>query len=189
MMQSSHHEIQLRFAGPEDAPLILRLIRELAAYEKLSDAVEADEQRLAEALFGERRYAEVVIAGRRGAAVGFALFFHNFSTFLGLPGIYLEDLFVEPESRGLGIGALLLSFLAHLACERGCGRLEWAVLDWNESAIGFYRRLGARPMEDWTIYRVTGQPLETLAARFPKDKGPAGRGGGSSSRHPAPGRR
>lgn len=174
MTQSSYDEIRLRFAGPGDVALILRLIRELAAYEKLGDQVEADEARLASALFGERRYGEVVLAERSGTPVGFALFFHNFSTFLALPGIYLEDLYVEPDSRGRGIGALLLAFLAHLACERGCGRLEWAVLDWNESAIGFYRRLGAEPMDDWTVYRVTGAALENLAGRLPQDVPPVG---------------
>ncbi len=174
MTHSSLDSIRLRFARREDVALILRLIRELAAYEKLSDEVAADEARLAAALFGEQRYAEVVLAERSGAAVGFALFFHNFSTFLALPGIYLEDLYVEPASRGLGIGALLLSFLAHLARERGCGRLEWAVLDWNESAIGFYRRLGAKAMDDWTVYRVTGDALGELAGHFPEDMAPAG---------------
>ena len=116
-------------------------------------------------LFGERRYAEVLIGEEDGEPVGFALFFHNFSTFLGKPGIYLEDLFVKPDHRGGGYGKALLQRLAQLAVERDCGRLEWAVLDWNEPAIGFYRKLGAVPMEDWTIFRLSGAALHDLAAR------------------------
>jgi GNAT superfamily N-acetyltransferase len=155
----------LRFADPADVPLILDFIRQLAAYERMSQEVVADEQGLARNLFGERRMAEVVIAEVVGEAVGFALFFHNFSTFLGQPGIYLEDLFVRPEARGRGVGTQLLAFLARLAVERGCGRLEWAVLDWNEPAIGFYRRLGARTLADWTVFRLTGDALVDLAER------------------------
>ncbi len=155
--------IQLRSAEKGDVRVIAELIRGLARYEKLEDQVEMTEELLATALFGERPYAEVVLAEDGGRPVGFALFFHNFSTFLGRPGIYLEDLFVLPEHRGSGIGRMLLAHLARLAVERGCGRLEWAVLDWNRDAIGFYERLGARPNSEWTVYRLTGEALSTLA--------------------------
>ncbi|MGE0639347.1 MAG: N-acetyltransferase family protein [Thermoanaerobaculia bacterium] len=158
--------IRLRFATAEDVPLVLELIRGLADYEKLAHEVVTDEAGLARSLFGERRVAEVVIAEWEGEPAAFALFFHNFSTFLGRPGIYLEDLFVKPDFRGRGIGETLLAFLAALAVERGCGRLEWAVLDWNEPAIRFYQRLGAQAMDEWTVYRVTGDALPALAARF-----------------------
>jgi GNAT superfamily N-acetyltransferase len=157
---------RLRFAMPGDVPVILRLIRGLAEYERLLDECVADEATLARTLFGERRYAEVVIAEHEGEPAGFALFFHNYSTFLALPGIYLEDLFVVPERRGRGIGEILLAFLAKLAVERGCGRFEWSVLDWNEPAIEFYKRLGAQAMDEWTVYRVSGEALSALAARF-----------------------
>lgn len=153
----------LRFATIEDVPTILGFIRELAEYERLSDEVSADEATLRETLFGDRRVAEVILAETEGEAAGFALFFHNFSTFLGRPGIYLEDLYVRPSHRGRGIGEILLRRLAALARERGCGRLEWSVLDWNEDAIRFYRRLGAVPMDDWTVYRVAGEALARLA--------------------------
>jgi GNAT superfamily N-acetyltransferase len=152
----------LRFATVEDVGLILDFIHQLAAYEKIADEVVADEDQLRQSLFGERRVAEVVIATYDGEPAGFALFFHNFSTFLGRPGIYLEDLFVIPDLRGRGIGRLLLSFLARLAVERGCGRLEWWVLDSNEPAIRFYERLGAKPMDEWTVFRVAGDALEGL---------------------------
>jgi GNAT superfamily N-acetyltransferase len=155
--------IQLRSAERGDVSVIAELIRGLARYEKLEDQVEMTEELLATALFGERPYAEVVLAEDGGRPVGFALFFHNFSTFLGRPGIYLEDLFVLPEHRGSGIGRMLLEHLARLAVERGCGRLEWAVLDWNRDAIGFYERLGARPNSEWTVYRLTGEALSALA--------------------------
>jgi GNAT superfamily N-acetyltransferase len=155
-------ETRIREAAEEDVPLILSLIRELAEYERLSDEVVATEDGLRESLFGERRYAEVLIAEHDGAPAGFALFFHNFSTFLGKPGIYLEDLYVRPEFRGSGIGRQLLVKLAHLALERGCGRLEWSVLDWNEPSIGFYMQLGAVARDDWTIYRVSGHALRKL---------------------------
>jgi GNAT superfamily N-acetyltransferase len=158
------NEIRLRAAVPGDVPLILRFIRELAEYERLAHQVVADEAGLAVALFGPRPYAEVVIAEAAGEPAGFALFFHNFSTFLGRPGIYLEDLYVPPALRGRGIGAKLLSHLAALAEQRGCGRLEWSVLDWNEPAIGFYRRLGARPLDDWSVFRLEGEALARLAA-------------------------
>ncbi len=156
---------EIRPATEDDVPIILSLIRELAEYERLSHEVVATEGLLRETLFGERRGAEVLIACCKGAPVGFALFFHSFSTFLGRPGIYLEDLYVKPEFRGRGIGRALLTHLARLAKERGCGRLEWAVLDWNEPAIKLYKSIGAVPMDEWTVYRVTGEALETLATR------------------------
>jgi GNAT superfamily N-acetyltransferase len=157
-------EARIREANEGDVPLILSLIRELAEYEKLSDEVVATEDGLRDSLFGERRYAEVLIAEHDGAPAGFALFFHSFSTFLGKPGIYLEDLYVKPAFRGSGIGKKLLVHLASLAKRRGCGRLEWWVLDWNEPSIGFYKKLGAVPMDDWTVYRVSGSALEDLAS-------------------------
>jgi GNAT superfamily N-acetyltransferase len=155
--------LQIRFAERADVPLILRLIKALSVYEKLEDRVIATEEKIDHALFGPRPYAETLIAELDGEAVGFALFFHNFSTFLAQPGIYLEDLFVEPEHRGAGVGRALLERLASIALERDCGRLEWAVLDWNKDAIGFYRRLGATPNDDWTVYRLTGEALRALA--------------------------
>ena len=155
--------IVLRFATVDDVGLILDFIRQLADYENISNEVVTDEDQLRQSLFGGRRVAEVVIASFDGQPAGFALFFHNFSTFLGQPGIYLEDLFVNPALRGRGIGKVLLSYLAKLAVERGCGRLEWSVLDWNEPAIRFYDRLGAKSVDGWTVYRVTGDTLEELA--------------------------
>jgi len=155
--------ITLRPATPADTRQILRFIRALAEYERLLDHVVATEAGLEAALFGPRPYAEVVLAEEEGAAVGFALFFHTFSTFLGQPGLYLEDLFVVPSARGRGVGRALLVHLSRLAVARGCGRVEWAVLDWNRPAIGFYESLGARPNEEWTVYRLTGAPLVTLA--------------------------
>jgi len=152
----------IRPATPADVPLILTLIRALATYERLADQVVASEADLRHSLFGPRPYAEVVIAESDGVPVGFALFFHNFSTFLGRPGLYLEDLYVASEHRGRGIGRALLGHLARLALERGCGRLEWWVLDWNEDAIRFYRSLGAEPMQDWTVFRLTGTALREL---------------------------
>jgi GNAT superfamily N-acetyltransferase len=150
-------------ATPADVPLILQLIRDLAAYEKLSHEVVATEELLHRALFGLGPRVETVIARIDGEAAGFALFFHNFSTFLARPGIYLEDLFVRPAHRGRGIGKALLVHLAKLACERGCGRLEWAVLDWNKPAIDFYESLGARAVRQWVLNRVSGDALEKLA--------------------------
>jgi GNAT superfamily N-acetyltransferase len=158
-------EILVRSASTEDVPLILSFINELAEYERLSHEVVATEEMLREHLFGERPVAEVLIAEHGGEAAGFALFFHTFSTFLGRPGIYLEDLYVRPEFRRAGIGHALLVHLASVARERGCGRLEWSVLDWNEAAIGFYRGIGASPVSGWTVYRVTGEALEGLAGR------------------------
>ena len=157
-------ELEIRVAVENDAPLILRLIKELAEYERLSSEVVATEETLRESLFGERPFAEALIAELGDEPAGFALFFHSFSTFLGRPGIYLEDLYVKPEFRGNGVGRALLVHLARLARERGCGRLEWSVLDWNEPAVGFYRRIGAVPVSGWTVYRVTGDALERLVA-------------------------
>ena len=155
----------IREAVESDVSLVASLIRELADYERLLHEVRLTEAGLRDALFGERRYAEVAIAELgEGEPAGFALFFHNFSTFLGRPGIYLEDLFVRPQHRGAGIGKALLRHLARLARERGCGRLEWAVLDWNARAIGFYLDLGARPVAGWSVYRLEGEALERLAA-------------------------
>lgn len=156
--------ISIRPASPADLPLIAQLIRDLAEYEKLAHEVRFDEAVMGEKLFGERPYAEVVIGELGGAAQGFALFFHNFSTFEGKPGIYLEDLFVRPAARGSGLGKALLSHLAMLAVERDCARLEWSVLDWNEPAIGFYKKLGARLMDEWTVMRVDGTALQQLGA-------------------------
>jgi len=156
--------LSIRPATPADLPLIAQLIRDLAEYEKLAHEVRFDEAVLGEKLFGTRPYAEVVIGELDGAPQGFALFFHNFSTFEGKPGIYLEDLFVRPEARGSGLGKALLAHLAMLATTRDCARLEWSVLDWNESAIGFYQKLGARLMDDWTVMRVDGANLARLGA-------------------------
>ncbi len=157
--------MHIRSASKEDVPVIAELIRGLARYEKLEHEVVMTEDLLAAGLFGERAYAEVLLAVDEERPVGFALFFHNFSTFLGRPGIYLEDLFVVPEERGSGVGRALLEHLARLALDRGCGRLEWAVLDWNRDAIAFYERLGARPNSDWTVYRLTGEALSALAGQ------------------------
>ena len=151
-------------ATPADVPLILALIRELADYERMADQVAATEADVERALFGERPCAEAVIARVAGEAVGFALFFRSFSTFVGRPGLYLEDLYVRPAHRGRGVGRRLLAHLARIAVERGCGRFEWSVLDWNEPAIASYRRAGAAPMDGWTVYRLAGEPLRKLAA-------------------------
>ena len=157
--------IEIRFAERSDVPLIVHLIKSLAVYEKLESMVVATEEKVDRAMFGERPYAETIIAEVDGKPAGFALFFHNFSTFLAQPGIYLEDLFVEPEHRGSGIGRALLERLAQIAVERDCGRLEWAVLDWNKDAIGFYERLGATPNDEWTVYRLMGEALRSLAGK------------------------
>jgi len=154
----------LRAATVADVPQILAFIRALADYERLLHEVIATEDGIRQALFGPRPYAEVVLAEDDGAPIGFALFFHTFSTFVGLPGLYLEDLFVVPEARGRGVGRALLAHLSRLAVERGCGRVEWAVLDWNAPAIRFYESLGARPNSEWTVYRLTDEPLAALAA-------------------------
>ncbi|MDR1987000.1 MAG: GNAT family N-acetyltransferase [Treponema sp.] len=158
-----HEQIQLRFAEPQDSSLILQFIRELAGYEHLEDQVEATEGRLKQYLF-EGKKGEAIIGEYAGAPAGFALFFHTFSTFLGKPGIYIEDLFVKPELRGRGMGKTLLSFIAGLAVERNCGRVEWACLNWNAPAIGFYLSQGARPLKEWTAYRITGDAITSLAA-------------------------
>ena len=154
---------KIKPATIEDAPLILSFIKELAEYEKLLHEVVATEDILKETLFGNKAHAEVIIGYLDSIPVSFALYFHNFSTFLGRPGIYLEDLFVKPEARGKGIAQKMLAYLAYLAKVRKCDRLEWWVLDWNETAIGFYKRIGAKPMDEWTVYRLTGESLESLA--------------------------
>ena len=162
-MNANETHMAIRFAEEADLPVVLRFIRELAEYEKMADQVVATEKLLREWMF-EKRTAEALIGEADGEAVGFALFFHNFSTFLGRAGIYLEDLYVRPEHRGRGFGGAFLRRLAAIAVERGCGRLEWSCLDWNRPSIDFYRALGAEPMDEWTIYRVAGETLERLAA-------------------------
>lgn len=154
----------IRPARPTDAATILRFIRDLAAFEREPDAVEATEETLGEALFGAHPAAEAVIAEQDGQPLGFALFFHNFSTWTGRRGLYLEDLYVTPDARGRGIGGALLRHLAGIAVARGCARFEWSVLDWNAEAIAVYRRIGAVGMEDWTVQRLSGEPLRRLAA-------------------------
>ena len=162
-------ELELRFATVDDVPVLLGLIRELAEFERLADHVHATEALLAEELFGPRRVAEAVIAELDGEPVAFAVFFHNFSTFLGRAGLYLEDLYVKPHARGKGIGGCLIRFVAKVAVERKCGRFEWSVLDWNTDAIDFYRALGAVAMNEWTVQRVTGVALERLGSTdFPE---------------------
>jgi len=157
--------LQIRAARVEDCALILSFILELAVYEKLEHEVVATPEVLAETLFGQRPYAEVLIAEYEGKPVGYALFFHSFSTFIGRPGLYLEDIYVQPAVRGNGIGKALMTRIAALAVERQCARFEWSVLDWNEPSIKFYRAIGALPMEGWTVQRVTGQALVALAAQ------------------------
>ena len=157
--------LQIREAAEADVPVILWFIRQLAEYERLLHEAVMTEETLRESLFGSRRSAEVLLAYDDDKPVGFAVFFHNFSTFLGKPGLYLEDLFVIPEMRGKGFGKALLSRLAKIACDRNCGRFEWAVLDWNTPSIEFYKKLGAVPMDEWTIFRVTGDALKKLAGR------------------------
>jgi GNAT superfamily N-acetyltransferase len=161
-------KFEIKHAVSEDVPLILSFIKELAEYEKLLHVVVATENLLQEALFGKNAHAEVVIGYLNHKPISFALYFHNFSTFLGRSGIYLEDLFVKPEARGKGIGQKMLAYLAHLAKNRKCGRLEWCVLDWNETAIGFYKRIGAKAMDEWTVYRVTDKAFDDLAASWEK---------------------
>lgn len=157
--------ITIRPATPADVPVVLRFVRELATFEREPDAVRATEPLLTEALFGSTPAAETVIAESDGAPLGFALFFHNFSTWEGRRGLYLEDLYVTPAARGRGVGTALLRHLAVLAMERGCARFEWSVLDWNADAIAFYRSMGAVGMEDWTVQRVDGAALARLAGR------------------------
>ena len=156
---------KIRFAEENDTKLILDFIKELADYEKLLNEVVATEEVLYDSLF-VRKKAEVIIGEYDGKPVGFALFFHNFSTFVGKPGIYLEDLYVKPEMRGKGLGKIILSFLGKLAVERNCGRLEWWCIDWNESSIRFYKEMGAKPMDEWTVYRVDDSALYDLANKF-----------------------
>jgi GNAT superfamily N-acetyltransferase len=160
-------ELAIRFARAEDCTTILGFIRELADYEKLAHEVVADEARLRATLFGLRPAAEVLIAELAREPVGFALFFQSYSTFLGQPGLYLEDLFVRPPARGRGVGAALMSALARIAVQRNYGRFEWSVLDWNEPALRFYAALGSKQMSEWTVQRVTGAPLAALAERWP----------------------
>lgn len=156
----------IREATQSDVPLILEFIRELAHYEKLAHEVAATEDVLRESLFGNQKVAEVILGYYQNEPVSFALFFHNFSTFIGRPGIYLEDLYVKTEMRGRGFGRTMLAYLAHLARERKCGRFEWWVLDWNKPAIKLYRSIGAIPMSDWTVQRLEGDALEKLANEF-----------------------
>jgi GNAT superfamily N-acetyltransferase len=153
----------LRFATIKDIPLILAFIRELAEYEKLSPEVVADENILRQSLFNNHPVAEVILAEYKARPSGFCLFFHNFSTFIGKPGLYIEDLFVRPEYRSRGIGQAILTFIARIAIDRGCGRVEWWVLDWNQRAIDFYKKIGARAMDEWTVFRLTGDSLSKLA--------------------------
>ena len=159
------NDFKIRFAEENDTKLILDFIKELADYEKLLNEVVATEEILYDSLFVQKR-AEVIICEYEGKPIGFALFFHNFSTFLGKPGIYLEDLYVKPEMRGKGLGKIILSFLGKLAVERNCGRLEWWCIDWNESSIEFYKEMGAKPMDEWTVYRVCDSALSDLANKF-----------------------
>jgi GNAT superfamily N-acetyltransferase len=157
------NDFQIRPVTPEETPLLLRLIRELAEYEKMLDEVETTEETLREALFGARPAAEALLGLEDGEAVGYAIFFHNFSTFVGRRGLYLEDVYVRPPARGRGYGLAFLKHLAQLATERNCGRLEWCVLDWNTPAIDFYKKLGAVPMDEWTTFRLDEKSLQNLA--------------------------
>ena len=163
-VKTKSEPIEIRRATIDDVPLLLRLIKELAEYEKLLDSVTGTEDQLRQNLFGPRPAAEALIGSIDQTPLGFALFFQSFSTFLCMPGIYLEDIYVRPEARGRGLGKAMLRAVARIAVERECGRLEWAALDWNAPAIGFYRKLDAVPMSDWTTFRVTGETLEKLAA-------------------------
>ncbi|MDR3247903.1 MAG: GNAT family N-acetyltransferase [Treponema sp.] len=170
-MQQKYHlddHTTFRLAEPQDSALILEFVRDLAEYEKLLDAVKATEEGFKKYIFDEKK-AEVIIAEYDEKPAGFALYFHTFSTFVGRPGIYLEDLFVKPEYRGKGLGKTLLTFLAKIAVDRNCGRLEWACLDWNEPSIQFYKSQGANPLSEWTTYRVSGDALADLGAKFPKE--------------------
>ena len=165
MIDTKVSNFKIRFAKEDDTKLILDFIKELADYEKLLNKVVATEEILFDSLFVQKK-AEVIIGEYNGKPVGFALFFHNFSTFLGKPGIYLEDLYIKPERRGKGLGKIMLSFLGKLAVERNCGRLEWWCIDWNEPSIKFYKEMGAKPMDEWTVYRVDDLALHDLANEF-----------------------
>jgi len=163
-MSTHPGDVEISMATARDLPVILSFIQDLAEYERLRDSCVATEEKLRATLFSDRPAAEVLIARVGDTPMGFAIFFHDYSTFLAQRGMYLEDLFVKPEARGKGVGHALLSALARIALERDCGRLEWAVLDWNELAIGFYRRIGAQPMDEWITFRLTGEPLRRIAA-------------------------
>jgi len=158
-----HADLRIRPARVQDVPIILQLIRDLATYERAPDEVTATEEQLVDVLFGDKPAADVLLAFEGDSPVGFAVYFYNFSTWLGRAGLYLEDLFVKPENRGKGYGRALLVELAKIARDRGCGRMEWAVLDWNEPAIKFYRALGAQPMHEWTVFRLTSEEIAKLA--------------------------
>lgn len=161
---SPSESLRIEAATEQDVPLILEFVRGLAEYENHLDKVEATEERIRKTIFGAEPAAQVLFAYENDVAIGYAVFFYTYSSFAGLPGLYLEDLFVKPEARGKGVGRELLRHLARLAKEKGCGRIEWAVLNWNEPAIGFYKRLGAVPMDEWDVYRLAGDELERLAA-------------------------
>ena len=161
-MAKNNNDFKIRFAEEDDSQLILDFIKGLAVYEKMLDQVEATEERIRESVF-EKEQAEVIIAEENGEAVGFALFFHNYSTFLGRANLYLEDLFVIPEARGKGYGKKLLKKLTEIALDRGCKRVDWSCLDWNKSSIEFYKSIGAKAMDEWTVYRLEGEPLKNLA--------------------------
>jgi GNAT superfamily N-acetyltransferase len=165
-IETSLPDFRLRFANRKDVPLIHKFIRDLADYENLEHEVVSTEEQLLQNLFGDRSYAEVILGFEKEEPAGFALFFHNFSTFVGKPGIYLEDLYVKKPLRGKGYGKIFLTYLARLANHRDCGRLEWAVQEWNERAIGFYESLGARQKEEWTVYQVAGSKLKKLGNSF-----------------------
>src|SRR5216117_143040 len=160
---SAHSDFEIRPARVDDVPVILELIRDLATYERAPNEVWATEEQLVDVLFGKKPAAEILLAFENETPVGFAVFFQNFSTWLGRPGLYLEDLFVKPEERGKGYGRALLVHLGRIARERGCGRMEWAVLNWNEPAIKFYRALGAKPLDEWTVFRLTPEEIAKLA--------------------------
>lgn len=166
LIKTKSEDIKIHFANENDVGIILSFIKDLAEYERLTNEVVATEEKLRKTLFGNKKYAEVLIAEYKNQPAGFALFFHNYSTFLAKPGIYLEDLFVKKELRGKGIGKALLSYLGVLAIERDCGRIEWSVLDWNEPSIKFYLNLGAVPLKDWTVFRITGNTIKKLADEF-----------------------
>ena len=169
IIETTIPDFHIRHAGREDVALILDFIRQLAEYERLSHEVVATEETLQETLFGDTPYARVIIAEHEGTPVGYALYFHNFSTFTGRPGIYLEDLFVIPQYRGRGFGKCLLAYIAALAVEKNCTRVEWSVLDWNEPSIQFYRSIGAVPMDEWTVQRLHGEALAGFARHFTED--------------------